>query len=69
MATVIKLVPMATTKKRHKGRKFDRKRKRSASHIRYTNEKRWLTNKARRVRKCSGEKAYEVYCNLHGFSL
>lgn len=60
-----RLIPAAHTGGRGKGRKIDRKRKRSQSHARYNSMSRRTFNKARRVRRCNSEAFYLDWCAAH----
>jgi hypothetical protein len=63
-AQVLTLIKRSRGGRHKKGRKIGQNKKKPC-HIRYTNEKRWLTNKARRIRKCNGEDAWLAFCDLH----
>lgn len=62
---VVTLIKTATSKRHKKGRKFGRHARRPG-HARYLLEKRWLKNKARRVRKNSSSADYKAFCEKNG---
>lgn len=50
-----------------KGRKIGTNKKKPC-HVRYTTERRWLTNKAKRVRRCNGELAWRAFKETHSLA-